>query len=202
MRQETSLQVDKVDNHTRALSRAQARKEAKEKFIAFLREDPNVSFACEHIDMSREAVYKWREADPKFAKQWDESLERTKDIARSSIYRRGVIGWLEPMVSQGQIVYEEEPATDDNGDQKYDKRGKPLMRKTNPVMVRKYSDTLAIAYAKANLSEYQSPETEINTNIQLVNSTTLTIDTRSLAPAQLAEMKSFALRLKEGNAHA
>ena len=199
---EASKEVDKVDNHTRAISRAQARKETKEKFIAYLREDPNVSFACEHIDMSREAVYKWRESDPKFAKQWDDAIVRTKDIARSSIYRRGVIGWLEPMVSQGQIIYEEEPVIDDNGDQKYDKRGKPMMRKTNPVMVRKYSDTLAIAYAKANLSEYESPETEIHTNIQLVNSTTLTIDTRSLAPAQLVAMKSFALRLKEGNAHA
>lgn len=158
--------IDKVDRPTRALSREAARKEAKAKFIEFLREDPTVSLACEYIDMSRESVYNWREKDQKFAKAWDDALERAKDVARSSIYKRGILGWEEPMVSMGQIVCEEKLLLDQDGNPQFDKRGKPIMVKGEPILMRKWSDGLALAYAKANLPEYKEKQ-QIDINAQI-----------------------------------
>lgn len=157
---------DKSDIPTRALSREEARKEAKAKFIAFLREDPTVSLACEYIDKNRDTVYNWREKDQKFAKEWDNAIERAKDVARSSIYKRGIIGWMEPIVSMGQVVCEQQPLLDQDGNPQLDKRGKPIMVKGDPVMIRKWSDSLALAYAKANLPEYKEKQ-QIDINAQI-----------------------------------
>ena len=158
---------DKFNSPTRALSRDAERKEKKEKFLAFLREDPTVSLACEHIDRDRATVYNWREKDHKFAEEWDNAIERTKDVARSSIYKRGIIGWWEPMVSMGQVVYEQEPVLDDDGNQKVDKRGRPMTQRGAKVMTRKWSDSLTLAYAKANLPEYKDkPQVNIHTQLE------------------------------------
>ena len=160
--------IDKFNTPTRALSRDAERKEKKEKFLAFLREDPTVSLACEHIDRDRATVYNWREKDHKFAEEWDNAIERTKDVARSSIYKRGIIGWMEPMVSMGQVVCEEKLLIDKDGDPQLDKRGKPIMVKGDPIMMRKWSDALAIAYAKSNLPEYKEKQ-QIDINAQIFN---------------------------------
>lgn len=157
---------DKSDSHTRVLSREAERKEAKEKFIAFLHEDPTVSLACEHINKSRDTIYKWREKDQKFAKEWDDAIERAKDVARSSIYKRGIMGWMEPIVSMGQVVCEQQPLLDQDGNPQLDKRGKPIMVKGDPIMIRKWSDSLAMAYAKANLPEYKD-KPQVNIHAQL-----------------------------------
>jgi len=157
---------NKSNNHTRALSRDAERKEAKEKFLAFLREDPTVSLACENIGKERCTVYEWREKDEKFAKEWDDALERTRDVARSSIYRRGIIGWEEPMVSMGKVVYEDDPVLDDKGEQKIDSRGRPMTKQGAKVMTPKWSDSLALAYAKANLPEYKDKQ-QIDINAQI-----------------------------------
>jgi len=159
---------NKGNSPTRALSREAERKEKKEKFLAFLREDPTVSLACESIDIARKSVYEWRGKDEKFAEEWDNALERTRDVARSSIYHRGIIGWDEPMVSMGQVVYEQEPVLDDDGNQKIDKRGRPMTLRGAKVMMRKWSDSLALAYAKANLPEYKEKQ-QIDLNAQIFN---------------------------------
>ena len=148
------------------MSRDAERKEAKEKFLAFLREDPTVSLACENIGKERCTVYEWREKDEKFAKEWDDALERTRDVARSSIYRRGIIGWEEPMVSMGKVVYEDDPVLDDKGEQKIDSRGRPMTKQGAKVMTPKWSDSLALAYAKANLPEYKDKQ-QIDINAQI-----------------------------------
>lgn len=159
-------EFNKFNSPTRALSREAERKEAKEKFLAFLREDPTVSLACESINRDRATVYNWREKDTKFAKAWDDAIERTKDVARSSIYKRGIIGWEEPIVSMGQVICELQPLLDQDGNPQLDKKGKPIMIKGNPIMVRKWSDSLALAYAKANLPEYKD-KPQVNIHAQL-----------------------------------
>lgn len=159
-------QGNKSNSHTRAKSREAERKDAKEKFIAFLREDPTVSLACEKIGVSRKSVYEWYEKDKKFAKEWDDAIERSRDVARSSIYKRGIIGWMEPIVSMGQIVCEMQPLLDQDGNPQLDKRGKPIMVKGDPIMICKWSDSLALAYAKANLPEYKD-KPQVNIHAQL-----------------------------------
>jgi hypothetical protein len=141
------------------------RKEAKERFLESLRVDPNVSLACDKAEISRETAYRWRDGDETFKTAWEKAIERTRDVARSSIYQRGILGWLEPAISNGQLVYEMEPVLDEGGHQVFDK-GKPLMKKTKPVMIPKWSDTLAVAYAKANLPEYKEKQ-QIDLNAQI-----------------------------------
>lgn len=141
------------------------RKQAQEAFIESLKADPNVSLACDVAEMSRDTAYRWRDEDENFAKQWDNAIERTKDVARSSIYRRGILGWDEPVVSMGQAVYEYEPVLDENGEQIYDKKGKPVTLRSK-MMVHKWSDSLASLYARSNLPEYKEKQ-QIDLNAQI-----------------------------------
>lgn len=165
------LQLDNLTPITRTwrlggpLSSAQ-RKEAKSLFLAYLQTDHNVTFACEHAGISRETAYTWKEKDPVFARGWDNAIERVKDVARSSIYRRGILGWDEPVVSMGQAVYEMEPVPGEDGKQQWE-RGKPVMKRGNPLLTHKWSDSLAALYAKANLPEYkEKPQVNINAQLQ------------------------------------
>lgn len=159
MSDEVELNSDNPTPITRALSPAQRRavqrREAKAAFIASLREDPNVSLAADQAGIARDTAYQWREHDASFASNWDTALERAKDVARSSIYRRGILGWDEVVVSMGRVVCEEELLLDDEGKPQFDKRGNPVTVPGKPLTQRKHSDTLAALYAKANLPEYK-----------------------------------------------
>jgi hypothetical protein len=145
--------------------KAEERAKAKAAFLASLKVDPNVSLACDEAQISRDTAYRWKEGDQAFAKAWDTALERTRDVARSSIYKRGILGWDEPMISMGQVVYEQVPVVDDDGEQVYE-RGRPAFRQGEKVMIRKWSDSLAALYAKSNLPEYkEKPQVNINTQL-------------------------------------
>lgn len=142
------------------------RKLAKSLFLDTLKRDPNVSLACDRAHISRQTAYQWKEKDEKFAEGWKDAVERTKDVARSALYQRGILGWDETVVSMGQVVYEMEPVLDDKGNQVYEK-GKPKMRRGSPMLQHKWSDSLAALYAKANLPEYKEKQPEIDLNVQI-----------------------------------
>lgn len=145
---------------------AAQRKEAKHLFLESLQGDPNVSIACNHAGIGRTTAYEWREQDSKFADGWEQAIERTRDVARSSIYMRGILGWDEKVASQGQTVMEYEPVTTEEGYQRFDERGKPLMHGGKPLLIHKWSDSLAALYAKANLPEYKD-KPQLNVHAQL-----------------------------------
>jgi hypothetical protein len=141
---------------------------AREKFLEALRQDPTVSLACEVAGVARATVYRWREQSKTFAQAWDDAIERCRDVARSSIYQRGILGWDEKVASQGQMVMEYEPVVDDEGNQRFDERGRPLVKGGKPLLVHKWSDSLAALYAKANLPEYKD-KPQVNINAQLAD---------------------------------
>lgn len=151
---------------------AKPRKPAREViirvFLESLKSDPNVSLACDMAGISRTVAYIWKKEDEAFADAWEAALERTRDVARSSIYQRGILGWDEPVVSMGQAVYEYEPVLDEHGEQKFDAKGKPLMKRGKPLTIHKWSDSLASLYAKANLPEYKE-KPQVNINAQLAD---------------------------------
>lgn len=153
------------------------RNETMALFIESLCKDPNISLACDRAGIVRDTAYKWREKYKEFANSWEDAIERTKDTARSSFYQRAVYGWDEPITSMGKVVYGPDG---------------------NPLMLHKWSDTLANSYAKANLPEYKEKQ-QIDINADIQSSSAITIDTRSMSPKQLIELKSFALKLKEAN---
>lgn len=145
---------------------AAQRKEAKLLFLEGLKQHHCVTLACEFAGIGRATVYQWKDADEKFAADWNAVIERSRDIARASIYQRGILGWDEPVVSMGQAVYELEQVFDENGDPKLDNRGRPLVKQGKPLTLHKWSDTLAVAYAKANLSEYKD-KPQVDLQVQL-----------------------------------
>ena len=161
-----SEQSDKQDNGTPITRtwrlggpmKAAERKEAKALFLEALKRVHTVSLACDYAVVGRNTVYQWREHDSTFADAWEDAVERSKDIARMSMYQRGILGWDEPQVSQGQLVYEYEPVLDANGEPKLDGKFKPILRRVGQAMIHKWSDTLAMGYARANLPEYKDKQ--------------------------------------------
>lgn len=60
----------------------------------------------------------------------------------------GVDGWDEPLVSRSALVYERVPMTRPDGSPVFDEDGQQ-------IMVRRYSDTLLIALARAHCPEFR-----------------------------------------------
>jgi hypothetical protein len=156
-------QSDKVTHITRkGPMNAQQRKEAKLLFVASLRKDPNVSLACDKAGISRNTAYQWQEADEQFKKDWEDSIDRTKDVVRSAIYQRAAYGWDEVALSMNRVVYYYTPVLDDNGNQRFDSKGQPMMQRGDVVKIHKWDTALQLGWAKANLPEYKDEKTEIN----------------------------------------
>lgn len=147
------------------LSPAQ-RKEAKALFLEELKRVQAVSLACDYAGIDRSTVYRWKDKDQKFAADWQDCVEHGHDVARSSIYTRGILGWDEKVASQGQVVMEYEPVVDEEGNQRFDEKHRPLFKGGKPLTIHKWSDSLAALYAKANLPEYKD-KPQVNINAQL-----------------------------------
>jgi hypothetical protein len=109
--------------------------------LAALRELPVIAHACKSVDIERSTAYRAREADEGFAKAWDEAQEDGIDRAEQEAFRRGVVGFEEPVIDKGRLAYRYERYLDDDGAEHYrlqlDDHGQPI-----PLTVRKHSDVL------------------------------------------------------------
>ena len=113
----------------------------KPAFLAALRELPVIAHACKAVDIERSTAYRAREADEGFAQAWDEAQEDGIDRAEQEAFRRGVVGFEEPVIDKGRLAYRYERYLDDDGAEHYrlmlDEHGQPI-----PLTVRKHSDAL------------------------------------------------------------
>jgi hypothetical protein len=82
----------KFTNHTR------------EKFLTVLRMSANVSEACRACGVSRHGAYDVRDADPEFARAWEEAVSTATDALEREAWRRAVEGFEEPIHYQGAVV--------------------------------------------------------------------------------------------------
>ena len=98
------------------------------RFLEALSETGIVSTAATMAGTSRTRVYELRRTDPAFAAAWDEAEQIATDRLEQEARRRAVEGLLEPLVSGGKLV------RDDDG---------------QPIMVRRYSDRLLAELLKA-----------------------------------------------------
>jgi hypothetical protein len=109
--------------------------------LAALRELPVIAHACKAVDIERSTAYRAREADEGFAKAWDEAQEDGIDRAEQEAFRRGVVGFEEPVIDKGRLAYRYERYLDEEGAEHYrlllDEHGQPI-----PLTVRKHSDAL------------------------------------------------------------
>jgi hypothetical protein len=101
----------------------------RRKFLEFLAASGNVTRAARAIGLTRARIYQVRGEEPEFAKAMDEALDESRDELEAEAWRRGKDGYDEPVVSMGRIV------TDSDG---------------NPLLVKKYSDTLLVTLLKAH----------------------------------------------------
>lgn len=145
---------------------AEHRALAKQWFVDGLVRFHAVSQACEYAGINRTTAYKWREQDKKFSEAWDQSIARLHDIARASIFQRGILGWDERVCTNGQPVYEYELLLDKQGEPMLDEKSKPIYKRGEPVTIHKWSDSLAALYAKANLPEYKEKQ-QIDLKVQM-----------------------------------
>jgi hypothetical protein len=95
--------------------------DAQAKFLEGLAKGLSATGAAALASVDRKSVYRWRAADPEFAKAWDDAIEAGTDILEDEALRRALEGNAEPMVSMGKVV---------RGDDGY------------PLLVKKHADGL------------------------------------------------------------
>lgn len=110
------------------LLRTKLTKRARERFLESFRETANVTESARIAGISRQRLYEIREQDAAFAEQWSDAENQAADRLEREALRRAVEGCLEPVVSAGKLVH------DDQGVAMY---------------VRKYSDRLLELLLKA-----------------------------------------------------
>ncbi len=116
-------------------------------FLAHLAKVPVVTSACAAAGVSRVLAYSHRRTDKAFEAAWNDAVEDGIDHAEVECYRRGVVGFTEPLTYQGQISYETERYKDDEGNDKFrfvlDPDGNKI-----PIVIRKHSDPLLQFFLK------------------------------------------------------
>lgn len=112
------------------------------KFLAALRQCPNIGEACQAAGIGRRTVYEWREDDEDFAKEWEDAVQDGVDVLEKEMWRRGVEGYEEPVFFQGQSV----------------------------ESVRKYSDSLAMFLAKGHRPEKYRERHDVSSKGEAIKS--------------------------------
>jgi hypothetical protein len=156
------------------------KKQKQQRFIEVFSETANIKYSCRAAGIDRRTFYRWKENDEAFRKLYENAEPEADDTLEYAAYLRAVEGIEEPMVSMGKVI------RDDVGE---------------PMMVRKYSDQLLITLLKARMPQKykDKPQVEVNTSMSanLQSSQAVTIDTRRLSDEQLADLKTFAQKLKD-----
>ena len=97
-----------------------------------------LNLAADLIGISRQSFHRHYLKDKTFRVACKKAQKQgepfRKDALLSETFRRGVIGWLEPVVYKGQITKDE---------------------KDNAVVIRKYSDTCLLAMDNAEIPDFR-----------------------------------------------
>ena len=132
----------------------------KPAFLEALRNAPVIRHACEAVGISRVTAWRARQADEEFAQAWDEALEDGIDRAEHEAFKRGVVGFEEPVIDKGRLAYRYERYEDEEGQEQYrlmlDANGQPM-----PLTVKKHSDALLALFLKGRRKKVYAARTEI-----------------------------------------
>jgi len=132
----------------------------KPAFLAALREVPVLRHGCDVTGVDRSTVLKARKADPEFDMAVEEAMEAGVDRAEQEAFRRAVVGFQEPVVDRGRLVYAYQRVVDAEGKEAYepvlDAHGQPV-----PLTVRKYSDMLLTLVLKGRRKKVYAERREI-----------------------------------------
>lgn len=71
---------------------------------AYKSEYANMTRACEKLGIDRGTVYRHMNNSPEFSEAVADAFEGFADDAEDELYRRGVLGWDEPLYQNGELV--------------------------------------------------------------------------------------------------
>lgn len=109
----------------------------KAAFLAAFRLTGNVTASAEAAEVSRRTPYGWLNADPAFKADFEDAEQEAIDHLEKEARRRAEEGVVDYVVSQGKLVYIEDPDTGES----------------RPLVKRVYSDTLMVLLLKAHRPE-------------------------------------------------
>jgi hypothetical protein len=162
-------------------------------FLAALRDTPVLGHACDAVGIDRVTAWRRRQADPEFAAAVDDAIEKGIDTAESEAYRRGVIGWQEPVVDKGHLAYRMVRVVGEGGEVRFepvlDGSGQPV-----PLTIPKRSDALLQFVLKGKRRQVYGDKQEITG----AGGGPLQIDETARA-ARLAQLMSMAQTRKQAD---
>lgn len=127
--------------------------------------------------------------DLEFQSECNSALEIAKMAVVDEIYRRGQVGWDEPVFQRGARVYEKDPETGEE----------------RPASVRRYSDNLLLARAKSLMPEFRD-KLEVSGQVQhshayaggVVGLALTPDDIRLLSPTERDQLRNILISVKKG----
>lgn len=160
-------------------------------FIAALREVPVLTHAARVCGIDRSTAWRRMQADPDFKAAVEEAMEEGVDRAEQEAFRRGVVGFEEPVVHQGRVSYLYERYIDEEGKEGYrpvlGADGQPV-----PLTVRKHSDMLLALVLKGRRKKVYAERTELTG----ADGESLKVDDTTRA-ARAAQLFALAQKRKE-----
>lgn len=163
----------------------------REAFLASLRDRPIVQCACDAVGINRSTAYRARKDDEAFAEAWDDAMETGIDRAEAEAFRRGVVGFQEPVIHQGRLQFVYERYLDDEGKEqwrlKLDANGQPV-----PLTVTKASDAMLSLYLKGRRRAFSTERTELTG----ADGGALQVD-ESKRAARIAQLMAIAQQRKD-----
>lgn len=141
-------------------------------FLSSLEETGVIAKAARSAEVSRTTVWERRQADPEFAKKFDEALRAGALLFEAEAIRRATEGVM-------RIKFNS-------------KTGLPFIdpRTGGPYMEQEYSDALMIAILKRHLPDYREPKGDVHLTTHTNNFVVLSED----ALNQLQARRAAALR--------
>jgi hypothetical protein len=116
-------------------------------FLAAIRVCPSITRAAEAADIRRELHYRRYKADPVYKQAFDEAWQIGLGAVEDKAIERAQLGWEEPVIYQGNLVYPE------GFEQLPDGSCKP---KGKPLTIRKFSDGMHQFVLRANNPKYNT----------------------------------------------
>lgn len=174
----TPLKPDSSDwrKRFRDPSKTKFNDEAKKLFVEAVEKTGRITAAIEVCQISARTYYNHREKDAVFAESVDHAVERYRAVIAAEVYRRGKVGWDEPVFSGGKRVLDFvlddkgqpifEPVRNSKGEVLKDDDGKPIIQPLMiPATVRKFSDRLLELEAKRSDPAYKDKPSQFNVGI-------------------------------------
>jgi hypothetical protein len=157
----------------------------------------SIKQACEVAGIDRKTFYRWKASSKTFARDVEITSEEANDTVDDEIVRRAIEGIEEPLVSMGNVIYEEELVYDVYGKPELDAKGRQKTQRGAKIMHKKYSDGLLLALAKSRMKKYRDRE-DLDLLEQLNKQTggTITLNTKDMTSEELTELKQIGQNIK------